>query len=288
MQKSKLFLAALFAAASLTTMAQSSTESPDTIKIFDKARRVTITRTDTGSHISVVGTSENDTYDIIIGKSDSTAVISPTWEPNFPFMQAKSKQESLVVHIGRNIYGGVTLASGGDESISTGFELGIEQLVGISYHPTRQGFSINTGLGYGYRRLSVKSTHMLHQGKDRVLALVPAQEGYSDCKSRIEAFMIHVPVTMTQRIHKNFAVTAGAMVNFNTYTVANSSYRLNDVEYNLKYKGLHQRHMTVDVIAGIGFLNSVGAYFRYSPMNMFDDGFGPITKSISAGISLNF
>ena len=75
---------------------------------------------------------------------------------------------------------------------------------------------------------------------------------------------------------------------FNTYTTANSSWQQGDVESKLSIKNLHQRLLTVDAIARIGFRDCMAFYVRYSPMSQFKPHHGPQYDSVAIGMSLGF
>lgn len=271
------------------------TEATDTVKVIKDAKQLIIQKDNSGnSTITVKGTQENNDYfyELQVTKEKQDTTLRDFSIPtNFPF--AKKSRRTISFDVLKNIYVGVSIPTAGDDAISTSYECGIAQVAGITYCPTGQGFSTSIGIGFGTRQFSVKENYYLQSGLDRVLNVIPKEENQGKCTSRISSFYLQVPILFSQRIYKSFGVSFGAIVNLNTYTTANTKYKLNtgsdnEVYNKEKFKGLHQRPLTVDLMATIGFVDSVGAFVRYSPMEMFENGYGPKVKSITAGITFNF
>ena len=287
----KIFITAAFIAIAATATADDNAVNTDTVKVINNANQITIQRTPAGSSIITInGTKEKKDYiyEYQLTQSDTTQVNELNIITNFPFSTTNRKREKIEYDLAKNIFFGITAPVSGNDALSTSIELGIGQLGGITYSPTCQGFSISTGVGFGFKQFSVKSSHLLASGSDRVLRVVPATEEQKDCSSRIQSFYFQIPVLFTQKIYRSFAISVGAIANFNTYTIASSKYHNGNKYQEETYKGLHQRPVTIDLAAAIGFTSSVAAYVKYTPMEMFQNGYGPKVKNISAGITLNF
>ncbi len=289
------------AALTFTAAAQTITEQADTVKVIKDAQQITIQKTaDGNSIITVNGTKTKDDYyyqlQVSKEKDEAPNTDGINIGANFPFSQ-KSKKK-LSYDVAKNMYFGITVPTGigsplADDAVSTSYEVGIGQVAGITYKPLGDGFSISTGLGFGMRQFSIKNTYLLHSGLDRRLEIVEKTKTQNRCKSRISSAYLQIPVMFTQKIYKSFGVSLGAIVNFNTYTIATIKYRDDEevdatLYHEETYKGLHQRLVTVDFMATIGSVDNIGIFVRYSPMKMFENGYGPEIKSLTTGITLNF
>ena len=271
--------------------AQDNNVVADTVKVINNSKQILIQRsTDGNSTITILGDKDNPEYfyQLQVSKTDSIDVDDFILNANFPFTHNQNRKEVIEYDVARNIYFGIAAPCEGNKAISTSIELGIMQLGGITYTPTCQGFSISTGLGFGYRQYSLKSDFFLESGSDRILSVIPADSEISDCSSRIGSFYLQIPVLLTQKIYHKFAISGGAILNFNTYTTATTKFKSDNTYFEHTFKGSHQKPITIDLYATVGFKDAVGAFVRYTTSKMFDNGFGPDVKSITAGITLNF
>ena len=88
-----------------------------------------------------------------------------------------------------------------------------------------------------------------------------------------------------QELGKDFSISAGAVVNFNTHASMKTKYILDGEERTYTDDNIHQRKVTVDIMGQINF-KEVGLYVKYCPQDILDKTFGPAFNSISTGITL--
>lgn len=285
-------MASVFAAHSMTSGAE-----PDTLKIIDNPKKVSVYKlkgnkksvqvlTEVGSYVYEYSTEPVDT----LGNS-----IMNDWSISLPFLGEGNVKRSSGRRMVKtdlffnNAYVGALVAMDKPAGLHGSFEIGIGEVFGVKVAPTGQGFSINLGVGFGYRLYTVGANRHI-MSVDRNLVFVDNLQNMFDVHSRIKAWTFHVPVMFTQKIYRSFGISAGAWVNFNTYTTASVRFHDSDLNTNVKYlfKDLHQRLLTVDLFAAIGSVGNAGLYVRYSPMRMFEKEYGPDNRSLSFGVTFGF
>lgn len=262
-------------------------ERTDTVKVIENAAEVNIVKRQGSIKVIVADRAGNQEYEYEYADMRSMTPIDRDWMPSLPFLNQNNRNKKVKSVFFGNTYTGVSVPTDETPGLAPSIEFGISNLMGISYSPTRQGFSINVGIGAGYRILTLSNGKIL-ACDNRILSTVTAPEGSTDLKSRIRSFSIHIPVMLTQQIYRSFGVSAGAIVMMNTYTTATSSYTTGNVTHKEIYKGLHQRFLTVELMAAIGSVGNAGLYVKYSPMEHFYKNYGPKYKTISAGITFGF
>lgn len=288
-----LTLAAISAAA-LGMNAQS--ETPDTLKVIDDARRVVVTR-DAGTSttsVTVIGSEESDdAYYNISTRSeqslaDNLALNDPDWSPAFPFTASRHRASRFKTTFFSNTYIGAAIPVSAPDGIQTSVEAGFLSIVGISYRLGDHGTEMSIGAGMQYRQFAVGDGMRLDCDR-RNLTLIPVSPDVDHYNSRIRSMGFTVPVMFTQKLYRSFGISLGAVLCLNSYTVASTEYHNRDgYTYNATFKGLHQRICTVDLMACVGAVNDIGVYVRYSPMRMFEKGYGPDMRAVSVGLTIGF
>ena len=86
-----------------------------------------------------------------------------------------------------------------------------------------------------------------------------------------------------QQVCKDFSISVGAELNFNVYGRVHNSYEQDDVEVDVKYKGIEYRPFTIDPMAIFDY-KDIGFYVKYSPMSVLKKDYGPDFKCISMGL----
>ncbi len=284
----------------LPTASAQETAPADTLIVADKAKNVVVMQTDEGVKITISGYGDkldtDYTYSSSAHRPDSTE--SDIWD--LRLLKAPSADGKWRPILGRLYIGGTINTDGPiDVAFWRSFDVGMQNLIGVEYTPWRMGPRFSIGAGWGYRRVSTHkdTTKMLYLKEDGEITLEPSIANTNSQISRIDIFHLDIPVMITQPFSKHWAISAGAIVNFNTYVTAMSKYKvLGDNEFGLEsghkveesYKHLHQRPVTVEFNAAIGYLDGMALYVKYSPMPVFKDGKGPKFKTLSFGVMLPF
>lgn len=281
-------LSAIFTASS--KMPENNIAPGDTVIVIEKAGEVTVTRSpDKTTRVTVNG--KNDDPDFFYEFSSrlipGNNFHDTSWTPSLPFLRESKSPKAFRSIMFGNTYFGAAIPVDCENGMRGSVELGISDLFGVSYTPADRGFSVSIGAGFGYRLLTLAKGKILNCEKQR-LSIIQADPSVTDTKSRIRSFSIHVPLMLTQKIYRTFGISAGAIVNFNTYTTATTSYTTDNTTRKETFKGLHQRFLTVDFMAAIGSVGNAGLYLKYSPMQLFEKGYGPRFNCISTGITFGF
>lgn len=279
---------AMTAATSAQTVAE-----PDTIAVLSDASRVSVTRTDTNTVITVTGADNApDAYyeftaDHGTPVTDMLSLKDPDWSPAFPFTSSRRRHSVYKTTWFANTVVGASVPLSASAGMQASFEGGFMSVVAANWQPWRQGPTLSVGAGLLLKMFAV-GDGMRFECDGRHLMLVPVGDGVRDYGSRLQMFSFTVPVTLRQNIYRLFGVTLGAVINFNSYAKAGTHYTTADnCRYDATFKGLHQRLVTVDLMAAAGY-DDVGVYVRYSPSRLFSDGWGPRMRSLSVGLILAF
>lgn len=283
-------------------IAQDNIEVPDTLVVAEKARNITVTKTDEGLKITIAGYGEKHDTDYVYTstsslKNDSTE--SGIW--NLNMLKAPSANGKWSVKCAERIYFGGTIDTEGpiDMAYWRSLEVGFLNFIGVEYSPWRMGPRFSLAAGFGYKHFSThKDTDKtLFRDIDGNLTVGPSPENTTDQISSIGVLHFDIPFMITQPFTKHWAVSVGASVNFNTYVTGSTKYKvLGENEFGLSpghkveesYKHLRQRPVTVDFMASVGYLDGIALYARYSPMSVFKDGAGPKFKTLSLGLLIAF
>lgn len=147
--------------------------------------------------------------------------------------------------------------------------------------------SLTAGLGIDWRNYVTTGDRYLHKDEEGRITLMPYEEGSSRHRSRIQTFSLQIPVLygISFGSRRNFQFLAGPVLNFNTGGNIKTQYRLGSNDYSIKTRRIHQKPVTVDMMAEIKY-KSVGIYVRYAPMEVLKSSTGLGFKSISTGIML--
>lgn len=158
--------------------------------------------------------------------------------------------------------------------------------VQYDFTPRNTKTTLSAGFGFGFRFYTLSGhDNMLY--KDNGVVKVTKRAGeMSNLKARINTLNFNVPLLVQQRFSKNFAVSLGAMVNWNFWNRINNDYEIGDQEYDISTKNIGFRPVTVDVLGVLHFADDFGVYVKYSPMSAFKKNRGPEFKALTIGLYL--
>ena len=290
----KLFILLLLAI-SATANAVEVSEN-DTLTIL-KPKKVRIITGDSIQKIKVYGREGEDkyTYESKILLVDSNyvseeSINKDTW--TFDFIKSKShgtgyplKQRNLSSRLGFGLCYGANADYKGPQSVGSSWEImwTIAEIEKYGYGK-HNGFSIGFGINWRNFRMDGRSKFVKLDDGTITEEALPA--GYDNDFSRIKVFSLTIPVMWKYRT-KQVTFGLGPVFNINTYASIKNRYWDADGEKHKQiFKKIHQRPITVDIMAEVSFHNWFSIYGKFSPMTILnstyanDVNFQPVSFGI--------
>ena len=290
----KLFILLLLAI-SATANAVEVLEN-DTLTIL-KPKKVRIITGDSIQKIKVYGREGEDkyTYESKILLVDSNyvseeSINKDTW--TFDFIKSKShgtgyplKQRNLSSRLGFGLCYGANADYKGPQSVGSSWEImwTIAEIEKYGYGK-HNGFSI--GFGVNWRNFRIDGRSKFVKLDDGTITEEGLPAGYDNDFSRIKVFSLTIPVMWKYRT-KQVTFGLGPVFNINTYASIKNRYWDADGEKHKQiFKKIHQRPITVDIMAEVSFHNWFSIYGKFSPMTILnstyahDVNFQPVSFGI--------
>ena len=290
----KLFILLLLAI-SATANAVEVSEN-DTLTIL-KPKKVRIITGDSIQKIKVYGREGEDkyTYESKILLVDSNyvseqSINKETW--SFDFVKSKShgtgyplKQKNLSSRLGFGLCYGANADYKGPQSVGSSWEImwTIVEIEKYGYGK-HNGFSI--GFGINWRNFRIDGRSKFVKLDDGTITEENLPAGYDNDFSRIKVFSLTIPVMWKYRT-KSVTFGLGPVLNINTYASIKNRYWDADGEKHKQiFKKIHQRPITVDIMAEVSFHNWFSIYGKVSPMTILnstyahDVNFQPVSFGI--------
>ena len=290
----KLFILLLLAI-SATANAVEVSEN-DTLTIL-KPKKVRIITGDSIQKIKVYGREGEDkyTYESKILLVDSNyvseqSINKETW--SFDFVKSKShgtgyplKQKNLSSRLGFGLCYGANADYKGPQSVGSSWEImwTIAEIEKYGYGK-HNGFSI--GFGVNWRNFRMDGRSKFVKLDDGTITEEGLPAGYDNDFSRIKVFSLTIPVMWKYRT-KSVTFGLGPVLNINTYASIKNRYWDADGEKHKQiFKKIHQRPITVDIMAEVSFHNWFSIYGKFSPMTILnstyanDVNFQPVSFGI--------
>lgn len=285
------YLFATFALTAISVCAQevcdtvTSVVNPGVVKVISSGNKKTI----------IIEGRQNDPHYYLEYKSSVKETPSDTieeaWLFNIPFSRnsKKKRYNNPTYDAFCDLYAGAAIPTSADRGFSrTGWEFGMLNVVKTAWRLSRCGTEFSIGVGWQYRQFTIGDGMMLGVNEAKTLFLYPIPQGFDNVKSSLKSFAIQFPFTLSQKIYRSFTIEVGGVAMLNTYTSGNCSWSEGDVHSKRPIKNLHQRLLTVDALARIGWRGNLAFYFRYSPMSQFKPHHGPKYNSAAIGLSIGF
>ena len=290
----KLFILLLLAI-SATANAVEVSEN-DTLTIL-KPRKVRIITGDSIQKIKVYGREGEDkyTYESKILLVDSNyvseeSINKDTW--TFDFIKSKShgtgyplKQRNLSSRLGFGLCYGANADYKGPQSVGSSWEImwTIAEIEKYGYGK-HNGFSI--GFGVNWRNFRIDGRSKFVKLDDGTITEEGLPAGYDNDFSRIKVFSLTIPVMWKYRT-KQVTFGLGPVFNINTYaSIKNRYWDADGEKHKQMFKKIHQRPITVDIMAEVSFHNWFSIYGKFSPMTILnstyanDVNFQPVSFGI--------
>ena len=290
----KLFILLLLAI-SATANAVEVLEN-DTLTIL-KPKKVRIITGDSIQKIKVYGREGEDkyTYESKILLVDSNyvseeSINKDTW--TFDFIKSKShgtgyplKQRNLSSRLGFGLCYGANADYKGPQSVGSSWEImwTIAEIEKYGYGK-HNGFSI--GFGVNWRNFRIDGRSKFVKLDDGTITEEALPAGYDNDFSRIKVFSLTIPVMWKYRT-KQVTFGLGPVFNINTYaSIKNRFWDADGEKHKQMFKKIHQRPITVDIMAEVSFHNWFSIYGKFSPMTILnstyanDVNFQPVSFGI--------
>ncbi|MDE7458695.1 MAG: hypothetical protein K2M77_07480 [Muribaculaceae bacterium] len=284
----------LFMLAAITSVSAMASETADTVAVIDKPTSIAVINKENGKKIIVRGREGDPDYILeyestVNDEGDSETEQLWVFNPRFARQSRNRKPTNPSVDAGCDIYAGAVIPTKADRGMSrTGWEIGMLNVAKAEWRLSRCGTRLSVGIGWQYRHFTIGDGLMASRGENGAYALSPIPSEYHDVKSSLKSFAIQFPVALSQKIYRKFTIELGGVAMLNTYTTGNCTWHVGDVTTKSPVKHLHQRLLTVDALARIGWREDFAFYVRYSPMAQFKAQYGPQFESIAIGASIGF
>lgn len=263
----------------LIAAATLSAQTSDTVTVIESPNQVIITETSTGTRVKVVGQKDNNNYSYSYSMqhaSNDTVHTTSDWELNYPFKKNKRNGHHWTIE-SKGIYFGGGLKTSYN-LVNNSFNWGILDIISINYH-TLHGQHFSLGVGYDNKRFSLKRPNCFVM--DETTNIVSTETYPDNVKERSSVLSIRAiqfPLLFQQDLGEDFHIVLGASMNWNVYAKCNTHYKVNKTTYDISYRGIKQNKVTVDVIGALSY-NGLAIYCRFTPGNMFKQGYGPEVKN---------
>ena len=290
----KLFILLLLAISATANAAEVAEN--DTLTIL-KPRKVRIITGDSIQKIKVYGREGEDkyTYESKILLVDSNyvseeSINKDTW--TFDFIKSKShgtgyplKQRNLSSRLGFGLCYGANADYKGPQSVGSSWEImwTIAEIEKYGYGK-HNGFSI--GFGVNWRNFRIDGRSKFVKLDDGTITEENLPAGYDNDFSRIKVFSLTIPVMWKYRT-KQVTFGLGPVFNINTYaSIKNRYWDADGEKHKQMFKKIHQRPITVDIMAEVSFHNWFSIYGKFSPMTILnstyanDVNFQPVSFGI--------
>jgi hypothetical protein len=290
----KLFILLLMAISATVNAAEVAEN--DTLTIL-KPRKVRIITGDSIQKIKVYGREGEDkyTYESKILLVDSNyvseeSINKDTW--TFDFIKSKShgtgypmKQRNLSSRLGFGLCYGANADYKGPQSVGSSWEImwTIAEIEKYGYGK-HNGFSI--GFGVNWRNFRIDGRSKFVKLDDGTITEEGLPAGYDNDFSRIKVFSLTIPVMWKYRT-KSVTFGLGPVLNINTYaSIKNRFWDADGEKHKQMFKKIHQRPITVDIMAEVSFHNWFSIYGKFSPMTILnstyanDVNFQPVSFGI--------
>lgn len=272
----------MFMALSMTAQAS----DVDTVRVIENPSKVVITENKGAVSVVVNGESGNPAkeYRYDVNRKPVKNVVLEDYDDDDD-EDADKKWDFMVsgLYIGWGHSTGHDAAKG---ATSLTREVGILNLLGVGYNFGPRS-CLSLGAGFAGKWYNLKKDYMYGEVTPEVLTVNKGwPAGASDTKSTLSMMTVQFPLLYHQGFGKKFNIMVGPVLNWNIYATYNNKYKVDRTTTQTSTTGVHQRKVTVDGVIGVGN-RAMGVYFRYSPMNVFENNYGPkINNTWTLGLIL--
>lgn len=149
-----------------------------------------------------------------------------------------------------------------------------------------RGVAFNYGVGLNWKNFAMTKNGMMTKD-DEGNVYFGEWPGKCDPKvSKLRVFSVTFPFILSFNIFSGCGFTMGPVVNLNTYSSIVNKYKLDGEKQKDKYKNAHCNLATVDLMFQLK-IRDIGAYVKYSPMNIMDTDEWPDFQHWAIGMTLS-
>ncbi|MDE7407195.1 MAG: hypothetical protein K2M76_02140, partial [Muribaculaceae bacterium] len=243
----KIFVAATMAAMISMSAFCAEPETVDTLTVVECARSVVITNEGNQTRVEILGTKKDPAFRYELDmdvQSRQNGKVNDDWNLKLPFFAdnqdetkhgKKTRRKKWKYTCMQHFYIGFNTPQNAPYGFARSAECGLLSFAGIAWKPVRHGPEFSMGIGFSEREMNLHHGKIWGKEKDR-LTVTAAPEGAKKAKGDLFSLSFVMPLLVSQKIAGDFGLTAGALVNFNTYAKATSEYCLDGVTTRSKYK----------------------------------------------------
>lgn len=264
------------------------------ISYVDGADKVTVTENTEGVTIDLqgIGGKADSTFtyhkDYAPGTIVRTKQTDNNWLLSSPFSRSSERTRprrwtvySAGLAFGLTIPTGV--ADGVKFKTSGSLELMWTDVIGLQYDLTSTD-AFRVGIGIDWRNYKLDDDYRFYKSNDGKLEIEKYENPDSwKRSSRLKTFSLMVPVMYKKELGSDFSISAGVVLDFNTYASIKTKYNIGDTKHEESDKGIHHNTVTYDFMAIVSW-RGLGLYAKYSPCNVLNTDFAPKFKSFTTGM----
>ena len=290
----KIFLLSMFIAAVATARGEVATAVGDTVVTAKDVGRVLLTEKGDSLNVSLFGKGKDKNYSFRYtrttgeGATEAMEERGARWDFTAPFTkkEKRGKREVTMGGIGVGFVTALGAPDGMDLNRRSSIEI-FADVVSINLLSNNEKHAFSMGVGIDWRNYRLgKEFRFLYDAAGNIVT-GPYPEGVSVDYSRIKQFSWTVPFRYTYYFTKKISAALAVIINWNTYASMETRYKENGVKVRDFDKHIHQQPVSVDFMAHVSF-DWFGVYVKGSPCRVFNPGFGPDFRTLSAGILIGF
>ena len=261
----------------------------DSVKVIKNPNQVVITKNDGMFRLNVDGneTDKDYRYEYLVKDHDGTLYAQESEGSCVKFRHPFSKCDTNYkkphwllflsdIYFG---WGGHSVAAPDRDIVKKSMsEIGILNFVALGYifNEGRSRFSL--GVGFNWHRYGLNKPYFWERSSEGVLGYSKFANPFEKHHSTLIVRSLQFPLMYNQELGKNWNVSVGAVMNWNSFADYHNSYQVDNSNYSETTRGLYQRKISFDGIAMLSW-GGLGVYFRYAPQSVMKTGFGPEIKN---------
>ncbi|MBP5277917.1 MAG: hypothetical protein J6Z18_05450 [Prevotella sp.] len=275
----KVFI--MLTAVLMPLFAAADTHDNDTI-VVNHPQQVTVITGDSLQKIIINGKEgdENFEYRNTIELVDSnyisnTEINKNTWElrDNIASVCVSGNSKSELILGGPLLIGfaAPTHKEGVGFKTFSSWEIALPFISYMYYFDKKRKTDLNFQTFFNWRNYRLEHSNRFVKSEDGHVILAPYPEGSKPKFSRVKVFSISGALLLSHRFCKEIRLSAGPMINFNTYASIKTRYNKDGVKMKEIEKNINQRKITFDWM-GVIDTHEVDLYIKYSPNDVLKEG----------------
>ncbi len=277
-------------AAMMTASLAYASEPYDTITVTN-AQKVIIVNSDSLLHVEVSGTDKEPDfhYETTLRNTDGNYESSSVGNLfNFSIGNKFGKKKRCQPRNDFNlhVFFGFNGATGNNSVVKTNMWQGINIGTYIDYgvHPWLDAHRFSIGMGVEWKNYRMTSRKQFVKADNGKVTVEPLGDDVEPNFSRIKTFSLIFPIMYSYQ-QKDWGFSLGPVIDCTSYSSIKTRYSVNGEKHKDKYKGLHPKAITVDLM-GTFITPLLNFYIKYNPCDILDTEYGPKFHSLSFGFMI--